>query len=109
MTERFLVMPRGINVGTRNRVPMAELRSKLTSDGYRDVATVLQSGNVIISTEEDRPDEVAGAMQRLLRDFFGVDVACVVRTAKRVRGVLERNPLQEVVSDPSLRFVGLRR
>ena len=34
MTERYLVMSRGINVGTRNRVPMAELRSKLTGDGY---------------------------------------------------------------------------
>ena len=101
MTERYLVMPRGINVGTRNRVPMAEFRSKLTGDGYCDVATVGQSGNVIVSTEEDRPDEVAGAVQRLLRDFFGVDVACVVRTANQVRGVLERNPLQEVVSDPS--------
>ena len=101
MTERYLVMPRGINVGTRNRVPMAELRSKLAGDGYCDVATVLQSGNVIVSTEEDRPDEVAGAMQRLLRDFFDVDVACVVRTANQVRGVLERNPLQVVVSDPS--------
>ena len=101
MTERYLVMPRGINVGTRNRVPMAELRSKLTGDGYWDVATVLQSGNVIVSTEQDRPDEVAGAVQRLLSDEFDVDVACVVRTAKQVRGVLERNPLQEVVSDAS--------
>ena len=101
MTERYLVMPRGINVGTRNRVPMAELRSKLTGDGYCDVATVGQSGNVIVSTGEDRPDEVAGAMQRLLGDFFDVDVACVVRTANQVRGVLERNPLQAVVSDPS--------
>ena len=44
MTERYLVMPRGINVGTRNRVPMAQLRSKLADAGYSDVATVLQSG-----------------------------------------------------------------
>ena len=62
MSERYLVMPRGINVGTRNRVPMAELRAKLVGDGYWDVATVLQSGNVIVSAEEDRPDEVAGAI-----------------------------------------------
>ena len=101
MTERYLVMPRGINVGTRNRVPMAELRSKLTGEGYWDVATVLQSGNVIVSTDQDRPDEIAGAVGRLLRDEFDVDVACVVRTANQVRGVLERNPLQQVVSDPS--------
>ena len=101
MAERFLVMPRGINVGTRNRVPMAELRSKLADDGYRDVATVLASGNVIVTAEEDRPEDVAGAMRRLLSDEFGVDVACVVRTADQVREVLGRNPLQDVVSDPS--------
>ena len=94
-------MPRGINVGARNRVPMAEFRSKLADEGYVDVATVLQSGNVIVSTEEDRPDEVVSAMRRLLSDKFGVDVACVVRTADQVRRVLERNPLQAVVSDPS--------
>ena len=101
MIERYLVMPRGINVGTRNRVPMAELRSKLADEGYAGVATVLQSGNVVVSTESDRPDEVAGAMQRLLSDEFDVNVPCVVRTANQVRGVLERNPLREIVSDPS--------
>ena len=101
MTERYLVMPRGINVGSRNRVPMAELRSKLADEGYTDVATVLQSGNVIVSAASDRPDEVASAMQRLLSDEFGVKVPCVVRTANQVREVLERNPLRAVVSDPS--------
>ncbi len=101
MTERYLVMPRGINVGIRNRVPMAELRAKLADEGYSGVATVLQSGNVIVSTESDHPDQVAGAMQRLLSDEFDVNVPCVVRTATQVREVLERNPLQEVVSDPS--------
>ena len=101
MTERYVVMPRGINVGTRNRVPMAELRTMLAGAGYSDVATVGQSGNVIVSVGSDRPDEVAGAMARLLSDEFDVNVACVVRTADQVRRVLERNPLQEVASDPS--------
>ena len=63
-TERYLVMARGINVGTRNRVPMAALRSKLADEGYTDVATVLQSGNVIVSAESDRSDEVADALHR---------------------------------------------
>ena len=101
MTERYLVMPRGINVGTRNRVPMAKLKSKLTNEGYSDVATVLQSGNVIFSAESDHPDEIASAMQRLLSDEFDVDVPCVVRTANQVRRALERHPLRKFVSDPS--------
>ena len=69
-------------------IDMAELRAKLIGDGYWDVATVPQSGNVIVSAEEDRPDEVAGAMRRLLSDEFGIEVACVVRTANQVRGVV---------------------
>ena len=101
MTERYLVMPRGINVGTRNRVPMAEFRSRLTAEGYCDVATVLQSGNVIVSAESEGPDEITAAMQRLLSEAFGVNVSCVVRTADQVRAVLDRNPLREVVTDPS--------
>ena len=101
MAERYLVMPRGINVGTRNRVPMAELRSMLTAEGYADVATVLQSGNVIVSAESSGPDRVAAFVQRLLSEAFDVNVPCVTRTADQVRAVLERNPLQEVVTDPS--------
>lgn len=101
VTERFLVMPRGINVGTRNRVPMADLRSKLAAAGYSDVATLLQSGNVIVSAESDRPDEIAAAMQQLLSDEFSVNVPCIVRTAGQVRAVLACDPLRAVVADPS--------
>ncbi|WP_423922959.1 DUF1697 domain-containing protein [Candidatus Poriferisodalis sp.] len=101
MTECFLVMPRGINVGTRNRVPMAELRSRLTDEGYSGVATVLQSGNVIVSAESTRPDEVTAVVKRLLSEAFDVNVPCVVRTADQVRAVLDRNPLRAVVTDPS--------
>ena len=101
MAERFLVMPRGINVGTRNRVPMAELRSMLTDVGYADVTTVLQSGNVIVSAESSGPDQVAASVQRLLSDRFDVNVPCVTRTAEQVHAVLDRNPLQQVVTDGS--------
>ena len=101
MTGRYLVMPRGINVGTRNRVPMADLRARLVGEGYSDVVTVGQSGNVIVSAGSDRPDEVAGALQRLLSEEFEVNVPCVIRTADQVRRVLERSPLQGIASDPS--------
>ena len=101
MAERYLVMPRGINVGARNRVPMATLRSKLTGLGHTDVATILNSGNVIVSAESDCPDDVAAAVQQLLRDEFNVSVPCVVRTADQIREVLARNPLQDLVTDPS--------
>ena len=101
MTERYVVLPRGINVGAHNRVPMAQLRSKLEDQGYSDVVTVLQSGNVIVSTRSESPREVVGAMERLLREGFDVNVRCMVRTADQIRAVIEHNPLAEVVTNPS--------
>ena len=101
MNERYVVLPRGINVGRGNRVPMAQLRSMLESEGYADVATVLQSGNIILTTRSKSPRDVAGAMERLLGEGFDVNVRCMVRTAYQVRAVLERNPLREVVTNPS--------
>ena len=74
MTDRYLVLPRGINVGRYNRVPMAELRARLVEEGYSRVATVLQSGNVILSADSAGPGEVARSMGRLLSDHFNVKV-----------------------------------
>ncbi len=51
MTIRCVVLPRGINVGGHNRVPMAELRLKLAGAGYADPVTILQSGNIIVTAE----------------------------------------------------------
>ena len=101
MTERYLVLPRGINVGRGNRVPMAQLRSMLADQGYTDVATVLQSGNVIVTTRSKGPREVADAIERLLSKGFDVNVRCMVRTADQVRAVLRRDPLGEIVTNPS--------
>lgn len=99
--NRYLVLPRGINVGRHNRVPMAELRSYLAAEGYGDVATVLASGNVMVSSEAESSEEVEEDMERLLSDRFDVGVRCLVRTADQVRAVFEANPLGEIATHPS--------
>ncbi len=40
---------RGINVGGGGKVPMAELRELVASLGHAEVATYIQSGNIIFS------------------------------------------------------------
>ena len=101
MSGRYLVMPRGINVGARNRVPMAELRSKLTEAGYVDPVTVLQSGNVIFTSDCADAARLSSSVERLLADEFGVNVPCLARTADQVKAVLELNPLASVSDDGS--------
>jgi uncharacterized protein (DUF1697 family) len=46
---------RGINVGGRNRVAMAALREVVEGLGHTGVATYIQSGNVVFTSEEADP------------------------------------------------------
>lgn len=108
MTARCVVLPKGINVGGHNRVPMAELRPKLAAAGYTDAVTILQSGNIIVTAyQPGQPDEstvataVAASVQRLLADEFDVHVPCVARTAAEIHAILERNPLGHIADDGS--------
>ena len=47
MTRRHIALIRGINVGRAKRVAMADLRALVEGLGYRDVRTLLNSGNVV--------------------------------------------------------------
>lgn len=101
---RWLVLPRGINVGTRNRVPMGELRPLLGRAGFDDVATVLQSGNLIVTGPDDEPT-VIFRVQELLRSAFDVDVPCLARSAAELRAAIEASPLGDFATDGSRHLV----
>jgi uncharacterized protein (DUF1697 family) len=47
----YLVLLRGINVGGRNKVPMAELRAVLEDLGFSNVSTYIASGNVLLDSD----------------------------------------------------------
>ncbi len=96
---RYAALLRGVNVGGRNRVSMAELRACLTGLGYLDVVTHLQSGNAVFTAAEGQPERVAAAVEGQLEDALGRRVAVTVRTAEELRTVVEGNPL--AVSDPA--------
>ncbi len=50
MTTQYLALLRGINVGGKNIIKMAELKACFEANGFGDVATYIQSGNVLFST-----------------------------------------------------------
>jgi uncharacterized protein (DUF1697 family) len=97
---RYAVLLRGINVGRAHRVPMAELRELLTAEGHAGVATLLQSGNVVL--DSDRPaGELAPAVEQALERRFGFAVPVVVRTRDELLAVVAKDPLGSVATDPS--------
>jgi uncharacterized protein (DUF1697 family) len=91
-----VVLLRGINLGSRNRIAMPALRDALESVGFDDVQTYLQSGNVVLSSRE-KPD---AAVRRVIAKEFGLEVAVVTRTRSQLAKVVARNPLARVAKDP---------
>jgi uncharacterized protein (DUF1697 family) len=96
---RRIVLLRGINIGPRNRVPMAELRELFTEAGFEDVSTYVQSGNVVV-TSDASPEELERRAEQLIAERFGIEVGVVVRTAEELEQVVRRNPLGDVADDP---------
>jgi uncharacterized protein (DUF1697 family) len=96
-----IALLRGINLGSRNRVSMPELRELLTGHGYRDVQTLVQSGNIVL-TSRLSPRRLEGDLRKQIADGLGVDTPVVVRTRDELAGVIERDPFGDEVDNPKL-------
>ncbi|OLF13408.1 DUF1697 domain-containing protein [Actinophytocola xanthii] len=95
---------RGINLGSRRRVAMADLRTWLAELGHAEVRTLLQSGNAVFRTEREL-DEVRAELSAHLTERAGFPVACVLRTAAELAEVVAADPLGAVATNPSRYFV----
>jgi uncharacterized protein (DUF1697 family) len=96
---QHIVLLRGINLGSRNRIAMGALRAALEAAGFADVRTYVQSGNVVLSSSATAAD-VKRKVQRVIAKEFGLDIAVVTRTRTQLAKVIERNPLANVAKDP---------
>ena len=92
---------RGINVGRAKRVAMAELRALVEELGYRDVRTLLNSGNVVFTTPRLAPGNAAARIENALAVRLGVSARITVLSAAELAAVVAENPLGAIANDPS--------
>jgi uncharacterized protein (DUF1697 family) len=90
---RLVVLLRGINVGKHNRIAMADLRTLLSDLGFTEVATLLNSGNAVITSPVDDPATVARRIEGAIEANLGLTIRTMVRDADRVAAAVERNPM----------------
>jgi uncharacterized protein (DUF1697 family) len=86
---------RGINVGGRNKVPMAELREVVTSLGHTGVTTYIQSGNVLFTPADGDNTKLASELEAAIADTFGVTSSVVVLSRDELARILDTNPYQD--------------
>jgi uncharacterized protein (DUF1697 family) len=97
----FVALLRGVNVGGRNEVPMADLRSALSALGLGDVVTYIQSGNVVFRAPAPDPASLAVAIESCVEETFGLLARAVLRTRDELLTVVAANPFLERGADPS--------
>jgi len=97
---RYALLIRGINVGTKNSLPMEELRAMLGELGCTGVRTLLASGNAVFATEL-APAALRGGIEAALAGFMGRPIATTLRTASELEAVVAGRPFGAVADDPS--------
>ncbi len=78
--EPHVALLRGINVGGRNAVPMKELVACVSAGDYADVATYIQSGNVLFTTDQADARAMELDLEQRIEQHFGFPVPVVVRS-----------------------------
>src|SRR4051794_13265482 len=90
----YLVLLRGINVGGKNKVSMAELRSVLEGLGFSNVSTYIASGNVLLDSDLSAA-EVAAKIEDALPKAFKLDaelIRVLALSAADLEAVVDRRP-----------------
>jgi uncharacterized protein (DUF1697 family) len=84
---------RGINVGGKNLIKMADLKGCFEANGYVDVVTYIQSGNVLFTARSVAAAELADRIERMLKSTFGhYEASVVLRTRAQMRAIVDRAP-----------------
>src|SRR4029453_6943154 len=96
---QHVLLLRGVNLASRNRIAMGDLRAALEDGGFGEVRTYLQSGNVVLASKA-KGDDVVRKVERLIAKEFGLDISIVVRSRTQLERVVEANPLRKIAKNP---------
>jgi uncharacterized protein (DUF1697 family) len=100
----YIALLRGINLGPRNKIAMADLRGLLEGLGLEDVRTHILSGNTIFRSSRRSSARLATDIEQAIEKRFGFRVAVLIRTRVELAKVVEANPFPLVKRDPSRCF-----
>ncbi|MFI5263042.1 MAG: DUF1697 domain-containing protein [Candidatus Kapaibacterium sp.] len=103
-TKRYVAFLRGINVGGNKKVPMEDLKKALASLGYKNISTLLNSGNAIFETTKGNSDNLTATIEEHLKKKFGFEIPTLVRTLDDITTLVNRDPFKGIEVTPQIRL-----
>jgi uncharacterized protein (DUF1697 family) len=104
----WVALLRAVNLGARNKVPMAELRASLERSGFGGVRTYIQSGNVLFTSGDGDREALARRLEEEIARSFGVATTAILRTFDELRAVAARHPFGADTSRTHVSFLAAR-
>ena len=101
----FVALLRGINLGSRNKIRMADLRELVEGLGHENVRTHILSGNVLFESRRRDAGRLERELEKSIKKRFGFDVAVLVRTREELEEVVKGNPLPHATAEGARLFV----
>ena len=100
----YISILRGINVSGQKKIKMADLQKLFESLGFENVATYIQSGNVVFNSKESAENIVQRVEEKIL-DQYGWEVPVIVRDKDELKKILESNPFIKEGNDDDKLYV----
>lgn len=88
---KYVVLLRGINISGKNKIAMCELKELLKNNNYKNVVTYLNSGNVILDSDDSK-ENVASNINTLIKRHFNLDIPVYVITYHELGDILKNSP-----------------
>jgi len=104
---RWVALLRAVNLGGRNKVPMAELRALLEEAGYGGVRTYIASGNVLLEAPPGAA-KLAAALEGLVADAFDVATTVILRKPRELVETVAAHPFGADSSQTHVAFLAAR-
>ncbi len=100
----YVALLRGINVGGNKKVPMADLKKLLEKTGYKNVKTLLASGNVVFDSDEKSIAKLRQSLESLIARKFGFPVPVILRTRDDLKKIDASAPFKGIAVTPETRL-----
>lgn len=95
---------RGVNVGGKHKVPMAELRKVFEAMGFKGIKTLLNSGNVVFASGAEIVDSLEKKIEDQLHRSFGFPIPLMIRSAAEISDMIAADPFNNAPVTPDTRL-----
>lgn len=94
--NKFVSLLRGINVSGQKKIKMAELKSLYEQQGFQNIVTYIQSGNIVFDASAKNKVDLKTAIEKAIEDKYKFHVSVEIRTNKEIENIFKNCPFDSI-------------